>query len=153
LVAGIESGPEVAVHNLARFGGACSRRNEQTHGASSAHRCEDARAGPGRLGIELHQHRLAVCLDHAVLKAGGNPDSAGLDVESGDGKFVVVDCIAGPADEHPERGNDDCTRTGQPHRYGNRGVCRESKRSELPAALGDLGNDAEQKAMWGGSCR
>jgi hypothetical protein len=41
-VTGIESGPKVAVHNLAWFRGCGSRRNEQAHVVSSAHRREDA---------------------------------------------------------------------------------------------------------------
>ncbi len=63
---------KVAVHDLAWCRGCGSRRNEQAHIASGAHRREDARPGSGRLGVELHQHWLVVGLDEAVLDGGGN---------------------------------------------------------------------------------
>lgn len=63
------------MHNLAWFRGCGSRRNEQAHVVSSACRREDAWSGSGRLGVELQQHWLVVCLDDAVLEPGGNSEA------------------------------------------------------------------------------
>ena len=63
------------MHNLAWSRGCGARRNEQAHVVSSAHRREDAWSGLGRLGVELDQHWLVVCVDDAVLEPGGNAEA------------------------------------------------------------------------------
>lgn len=60
--------------------------------------------------------------------------ASGLDSQCCNCELVGAHRIVDRTHQYPERSNDDCTRTGQPDRKGNRCVSQESKRSKRPVA-------------------